>query len=110
MAMNRLVIRAGWGLALLAGCAAAGSDAVKSDGRLAPGEAIFRKECAMCHGNSGTLGLSGAKDLTQSTLSKEEMIAVVTRGRGGMAGFGHLLTEEQINEVVDHVRTLHAAP
>lgn len=108
--MNRSITWAGWGLALLAGCSAAGSDAVGTAGRLAPGEDIFRKECAMCHGNRGNLGLSGAKDLTQSLLSKEEMITVVTRGRGGMAGFGHLLTAEQINEVVEHVRTLRAAP
>lgn len=64
----------------------------------------------MCHGTGGNLGLSGAKDLTKSQLSKEEMIAVVTRGKGGMAGFGHLLSAEQINDVVDHVRTLRTAP
>lgn len=73
-----------------------------------PGTAIFLTNCVMCHGRDGNLGLSGAKDLTQSTLSKEEMIAVVTHGRGGMASFEKMLSTQEIGEVVDHVRTLHS--
>jgi len=62
----------------------------------------------MCHGRKGNLNISGAKDLTKSALSEEEMIAVVTHGRGGMIGFDKTLSPQQIREVVAHVRTLRA--
>jgi cytochrome c6 len=92
-------------LALL--LAACGDGVANSEGSNDPGTAIFDSNCAMCHGRDGNLGMSGAKDLTKSTLSREEMIAVVTNGRGGMAPFGKMLSAQEIGEVVDHVRTLH---
>ncbi len=73
------------------------------------GEAIFMAECALCHGRDGKLGLAGAKDLTRTGLSNAEMITLVTNGKGGMIGFGKTLSPKQIEEVVDHVRTLHKA-
>ena len=73
-----------------------------------PGTAIYNSRCTMCHGRDGDLGMSGAKDLTKSTLTKEEMVAVVTHGKGGMIGFEKMLSTKEIDEVVDHVRTLHS--
>lgn len=75
-----------------------------------PGGAIFMAECAICHGKDGTLGMGGAKNLALTTLSDEEMAAVVVHGKGGMAGFGDVLTPEQIEEVVHHVRSLRVDP
>jgi cytochrome c6 len=74
-----------------------------------PGASIYNTNCVMCHGRDGNLGMSGAKELTKSTLTKEEMIAIVTKGRGGMIGFEKMLSAKEIDEVVDHVRTLHTA-
>ena len=74
-----------------------------------PGVSIYNTNCVMCHGRDGNLGMSGAKDLTKSRLTREEMIAIVTKGRGGMIGFGKMLSKTEIDEVVDHVRTLHTA-
>ena len=70
------------------------------------GASLFRMHCTLCHGDDGRLGLSGAKDLTASALSREEMIAVVRNGRGAMMGYGRVLSEEEIGLVVDHVRSL----
>ena len=90
-------------------CAAAeGPDADKKD-PVTPGEAMFNSNCTMCHGRDGRLNLSGAKDLTKSVLTKAEMIAIVTSGKGDMAGFGRTLTKKQVEEVVNHVRSLHVA-
>ena len=92
---------------LLLSCAAAEGSPTDNGTPTSAGETIFMSECVMCHGRDGKLNMSGAKDLTKSMLTKEEMNAIVTHGRGGMIGFGKLLSEKQIEEVVDHVRTLH---
>ncbi|MCO5276091.1 MAG: cytochrome c [Flavobacteriales bacterium] len=101
------------GLALLAGlmaCSASGGAKPDQDGRARDGEEIFKTECVMCHGQDGKLGMAGARDLTISKLSKEEMIAVVMNGKGAMIGFKGRLSAAQIDQVVDHVRTLHRNP
>ncbi len=72
-----------------------------------PGEAIFWDQCVMCHGRMGDLKMSGAKDLTKSALTKGEMIAIVTNGKAGMIGYGERLSKKEVEEVVDHVRSLH---
>ena len=70
------------------------------------GEMVFNTNCAMCHGRKGDLGMSGAKDLVTSTLSRNEVIAIVTTGKGAMMPYGKTLTKKQIQAVVDHVMTL----
>jgi cytochrome c6 len=70
------------------------------------GEVLFNMQCANCHGRKGTLGISGAKDLSVSTLSRDSMIAVVVRGRGTMMPYGELFDRKQIQAVVDHALSL----
>lgn len=94
----------------LVACAASGGPDASEHSPATPGEALYKSNCVMCHGRDGGLRMSGAKDLRQSTLSKAEMVAIVTQGKGGMAGFGRTLSKEQIEQVVEHVRALHAAP
>ena len=93
-------------LVLLA-CSSADGASAEMKGPGSPGEVIYKSQCVMCHGRKGNLNMSGAKDLTKSELTEEEMIAVVTSGRGGMIGFGKTLTKKQVEEVVGHVRMLH---
>jgi len=95
-------------VALLA-CSAAGSSPMEQQDSAAQGEAIYKMQCVMCHGRKGNLNVGGAKDLTASAISTEEMIAVVTQGKGTMVGFGSTLTKQQIEAVVAHARTLRAA-
>lgn len=92
---------------LLLACAAADGSSINDGTPISPGESTFRNQCVMCHGRKGNLNMSGAKDLTKSALTKEEMIAIVTNGKGGMIGFGKTLSKKQVEEVVDHVRTLY---
>lgn len=70
------------------------------------GKDIFKKNCVICHGIDGTLGLNGAKDLTKSTLSIDEKILQVTNGKGLMTPFKNILTETEIKQVVDYVQTM----
>ena len=62
--------------------------------------------CALCHGRDGKAGLNGAKDLTASTLTTEEMMAVVKNGKGAMAPYKQVLNTNEIEAVVAYVRTL----
>jgi mono/diheme cytochrome c family protein len=73
------------------------------------GEELFNANCALCHGRKGDLGMNGAKDLTISPLTRAEMIAMVSNGKGAMMPYKNVLTPKQIETVVDHVRTLRKA-
>lgn len=103
--MNNLLLPALCSLLVLMACGATGGD----EHRPVPpkkGETVFNSQCALCHGRTGTLGLSGAKDLTKTTLTRDEMIATVTNGKGGMMAYAKVLSVKEIGDVVDYARTL----
>lgn len=70
------------------------------------GMAVFRKYCVTCHGADGKLGLSGAKDLTLSSLSLDERIQIITNGKKLMTPFGELLSPAEIKAVAEYTFTL----
>jgi mono/diheme cytochrome c family protein len=70
------------------------------------GSALFRKHCVVCHGADGTLGLNGAKDLTQSALPLEERINIITNGKKLMTPFGTILSQDEIKAVAEYTLTL----
>jgi mono/diheme cytochrome c family protein len=70
------------------------------------GAEIYSLACMNCHGADGKLGRSGAKDLTLSTLSHEEKVALVGKGKNGMPGFHSQLKPLQIEAVVNYVESL----
>lgn len=73
---------------------------------VAAGKVIFESKCQSCHGADGKLGLSGAKDLTQSALSAPQKIDIITNGKKTMAAYKDQLTQEQITAVAEYVQTL----
>lgn len=80
----------------------------------APGEAIFKKNCVMCHGADGTgktkMGIKlGAADLTSNdiqSLSDEALAQSVRNGKAKMPPFEKTLTADEITQVIQYVRTL----
>jgi len=72
-----------------------------------PGQAVYQKNCKICHGSKGDLGLSGAANLRKSTLTPDEKIGVITFGRNGMAPHKDILTAEEIDQVAAYIETLH---
>lgn len=82
----------------------------------AMGRKLFAENCSVCHGDSGTTGkwttglaktplnFSSARG---KTLSREMMIAAVTNGRPGtpMVSYSRKLTPEQIEIIVDYIRS-----
>ena len=70
------------------------------------GAKIYKTYCVTCHGVYGDMGASGAFNLTESKLSLEERIEVITKGRNLMTPFEGLLSEEKIKAVAEHIETL----
>ena len=70
------------------------------------GKYLYESSCISCHGADGKLGLSGAKDLSVSTLVKEERIKIISKGKGGMLPFQERLSEQEIESVAHYVGTL----
>lgn len=81
------------------------------------GSKIYAENCSVCHGDDGNKGVYATNGLNPSPrdftddkarreLSRERMIYSVTHGRPGtaMTSWGVRLSDEQIIQVVDHIR------
>jgi cytochrome c6 len=82
-----------------------GAAAKQTEGETAgspDGMAVFRRHCVTCHGADGKLGLSGAKDLTQSALSREERITQITNGKNLMTPYRDVLSAAEIKAVAEY--------
>jgi len=77
-----------------------------TDTSLVPdGMAVFRQNCVTCHGADGALGLNGAKNLSESILTLEERINIITNGKKLMTPFGTLLSPQEIKAVAEYTQT-----
>lgn len=74
--------------------------------QLTAGKVLFNKNCAVCHGPDGRLGLNGAHDLSTSNLNTTGRVYMVTQGLGKMPSFKDQLTPEEIQQVVAYSLTL----
>lgn len=71
------------------------------------GASLFIMHCASCHGEDGKLGASGAKDLTMSKLSDQEIEKILMNGKNAMPPMKVILeNKENLNLVINHVKSL----
>jgi mono/diheme cytochrome c family protein len=70
------------------------------------GQEIYGKRCAICHGEQGNAGVSGAKDLSASTIDDNLMRTIITHGKGTMPPFKSVLSQQEIEELIAYVKTL----
>ncbi len=75
---------------------------------------MFRTKCAMCHGQDGAASAVGKSmnvpDLRSPVVQKlrdAELAQVISNGKGGMPSFKSSLSEDQIQALVTHIRSLH---
>lgn len=81
-------------------------------------KALFDLACKSCHGAEGLGNGPAAGGLSVPSLvtpgvqaaSDEELRLVITRGRNAMPAFGDRLSEDAIVALVEHIRSLSAAP
>ena len=78
------------------------------------GEAVYKANCASCHGSAGTpnpgiakaMGVKPANDPDYKKTSEADMIAAVKNGKGKMKPFASKLTDDQIKASVEYFRSL----
>jgi mono/diheme cytochrome c family protein len=72
----------------------------------ADGKSVYEMKCMSCHGADGRLGLSGAKDLTVSTLTHDEKKEIILNGKNGMMAFKDQLSDDQVEAVITYISEL----
>ena len=71
------------------------------------GASLSSMHCAQCHGEDGKLGASGAKNLSTSKLSDQNIIHIIKKGKGAMPSMKALLeSDKNINLVLRHIKGL----
>lgn len=70
------------------------------------GTTIYERKCMSCHGTDGRLSLSGAKDLSSTSKSPEELKEVIINGKNSMPAFKDILSDEEIDAVNGYIATL----
>lgn len=81
--------------------------AAQPEANLVAGASTFKTYCVACHGADGKLGLNGAKDFSQSPLTLEQRIEVISTGRPGtaMVSYKEILKPEEIRDVAAYTLT-----
>ena len=78
------------------------------------GASTYKSKCAMCHGADGLGNTPAGKALKTISFkspelvkaSNAELIADTKKGKGAMPEYGTKLSDEQIREVIEYIRTL----
>jgi mono/diheme cytochrome c family protein len=73
-------------------------------GDVAPGQQVFVKNCAICHGDNGKGG--SAPRLAGNSLSLDQIQKKVTEGGSKMPSFKEQLTPSDIKAVAAYVKSL----
>lgn len=74
------------------------------------GAQLYQENCVICHGDDGKSGISGATDLSMSSLSEDSIKHYILQGKKSMPPFSFLFEKdsEALNDVVKHVKELRA--
>jgi len=80
--------------------------AMESESGEAAGMVIYNNLCVDCHGTDGKKGLFKASDLTQSKLTNDQKLEVITKGKGIMQPYSKRLNEDEIQLVLEYINTL----
>jgi mono/diheme cytochrome c family protein len=70
------------------------------------GKEVFKKQCANCHGENGTKGSNGARNLQLSHMQHEDIEQLILNGRRPMPSYKTKLSPEQVKLVADYVISL----
>ena len=95
------------GFLLLFGCGTGGESISKPAATDTPSESQIKRayvmKCALCHGNDGKLMASKAPDLSLSTLSFEERVAIISYGKGTMPPQKDILNDATIRGIANFI-------
>ena len=102
-----------WGVlgALVLGLMACGGGETPPAAPDAPGQevseaqarALYIRKCSLCHGDDGKLMASKSPDLSLSTLTMAERVALITYGKGTMPAQKGVLNKAEITAVARYI-------
>lgn len=70
------------------------------------GKALYNAQCAVCHGQDGTAGLSGAKNLQASKLTEGEIEAIINKGKNTMPRMQGKFNGQEMKALLNYVKSL----
>jgi len=76
------------------------------------GAAVYKAKCAMCHGENGMAKKMAEPSRNfndpkfQEAVSKDEIVKILTEGKGKKKSMKEKLTPEQITAAAEYVKTL----
>ncbi len=71
---------------------------------------VFQKSCAKCHGKSAEGRHFGGPSLASEkaqAASEEELISIITNGKGHMPKYGGKLSEADIRTLVEQIKAVN---
>ena len=94
------------GVIALVGCESSNSTDASGELEIS-GKELFKNQCVACHGTDGKLQAAGAKDLSISTLSDEEIQTTVEDGKNTMPPFKYIIgSEQEMDKLLEFVKSL----
>jgi mono/diheme cytochrome c family protein len=72
---------------------------------------IFQKNCAKCHGKTAEGRHFGGPSLVSEKIkasSKEDLLNIITNGKGRMPKYSRKLASEEIKTLVQQIRSLNS--
>lgn len=69
-------------------------------------KSLYTMKCASCHGADGKLGMSGAKDLSKSKITDQQIMCMIQGGQNAMPAFKDIIPDHQLEQLVIVVKSL----
>ena len=73
------------------------------------GSEIYQQHCLMCHGSDGRSNMAGAPDFQRGDgllQTDRALLARIKRGKNACPAYFGILDEQEILDVIAHIRTL----
>jgi cytochrome c553 len=67
---------------------------------------LYKTKCAVCHGADGAAGIYNATNLQTSRVDSMSISQILKTGKGAMPSFENELTEKEIRQIIQFVRSL----
>ena len=67
---------------------------------------LYTMKCASCHGSDWKLGMSGAKDLSVSKITDQQIMCTIQSGQNAMPAFKDAIPDYQLDKLVAVVKSL----
>lgn len=71
---------------------------------------VYQQNCAKCHGKDGEGHMFAGPSLVKSKKSIDDLRRIINNGKGHMPRFSGVLTDQQINTLMNEIMALRNPP